>query len=77
MSTRPIMIMAGGTGGHVFPGLAVAKEICNRSGSVVWMGTRKGLEGRLVPEAGIEVEWISVSGLRGRGVFAWIIAPFR
>ena len=77
MSTRPIMIMAGGTGGHVFPGLAVAKEICNRSGSVVWMGTRNGLEGRLVPEAGIEVEWISVSGLRGRGFFAWIIAPFR
>ena len=77
MSTRPIMIMAGGTGGHVFPGLAVAKEICNRSGSVVWLGTRKGLEGRLVPEAGIEAEWISVSGLRGRGVLAWILSPFR
>jgi UDP-N-acetylglucosamine--N-acetylmuramyl-(pentapeptide) pyrophosphoryl-undecaprenol N-acetylglucosamine transferase len=71
------MIMAGGTGGHVFPGLAVAKEICNRSGSVIWMGTRKGLEGRLVPEAGIEVEWISMSGLRGRGVLAWVLAPFR
>lgn len=75
--TAPIMIMAGGTGGHVFPGLAVAEEIRSRSGSVVWMGTRKGLEARLVPDAGIEVEWISVSGLRGRGVFAWLAAPFR
>ncbi len=77
MSDGPIMIMAGGTGGHVFPGLAVAEEIRSRSGSVVWMGTRKGLEARLVPDAGIEVEWISVSGVRGRGVFAWLLAPFR
>ena len=77
MSGGPIMIMAGGTGGHVFPGLAVAEEIRSRSGSVVWMGTRKGLEARLVPDAGIDVEWISVSGLRGRGVFAWVAAPFR
>ena len=77
MSAGPIMIMAGGTGGHVFPGLAVAEEIRNRSGSVVWMGTRKGLEARLVPDAGIEVEWISVSGLRGRGALAWLLAPFR
>lgn len=77
MSAGPIMIMAGGTGGHVFPGLAVAEEIRSRSGSVVWMGTRKGLEARLVPDAGIEVEWISVSGLRGRGMLAWLLAPFR
>ena len=77
MNAGPIMIMAGGTGGHVFPGLAVAEEIRSRSGSVVWMGTRKGLEARLVPDAGIDVEWISVSGLRGRGVLAWLAAPFR
>jgi len=77
MSAGPIMIMAGGTGGHVFPGLAVAEEIRSRSGSVVWMGTHKGLEARLVPAAGIEVEWISVSGVRGRGPTAWLAAPFR
>ena len=77
MSAGPIMIMAGGTGGHVFPGLAVAEEIRSRSGSVVWMGTHKGLEARLVPAAGIEVEWISVSGVRGRGPAAWLVAPFR
>ncbi len=77
MSDGPIMILAGGTGGHVFPGLAVANELRQRSKSVVWMGTRAGLEARLVPEAGIEVEWISVSGIRGRGPLAWIMAPFR
>ena len=77
MSEGPIMILAGGTGGHVFPGLAVANELRQRSKSVVWMGTRAGLEARLVPEAGIEMEWISVSGIRGRGPLAWVIAPFR
>ncbi len=77
MSGSPIMILAGGTGGHVFPGLAVANELRQRSKTVVWMGTRKGLEARLVPEAGIEVEWISVSGVRGRGPLAWLMAPFR
>ena len=71
MSDGPIMIMAGGTGGLVFPGLAVAEEIRSRSGSVVWMGTRKGLEARLVPDAGIEVEWISVSGVRSWRV-CWV-----
>ena len=77
MSKGPIMILAGGTGGHVFPGLAVAKEISKSSVSVVWMGTRKGLEAKVVPEEGIEVEWISVTGLRGRGIMAWVFAPFR
>lgn len=77
MNAGPIMILAGGTGGHVFPGLAVAKVLREREQSVVWMGTRKGLEARLVPEAGINIEWISVSGIRGRGPLAWLIAPFR
>jgi len=77
LTAGPIMILAGGTGGHVFPGLAVAAELRAQSSPVVWMGTRKGLEARLVPEAGIEVEWISVAGLRGRGPAAWIAAPFR
>jgi UDP-N-acetylglucosamine--N-acetylmuramyl-(pentapeptide) pyrophosphoryl-undecaprenol N-acetylglucosamine transferase len=77
MTRGPIMIVAGGTGGHVFPGLAVARVLRDRARAVVWMGTHKGLEARLVPQAGIEIEWITVSGLRGRGVLAWLAAPFR
>lgn len=77
MKGAPVMIMAGGTGGHVFPALAVAEELRGRAQPVVWMGTRKGLEARVVPAAGIEMEWISVAGLRGRGAGAWLAAPFR
>jgi UDP-N-acetylglucosamine--N-acetylmuramyl-(pentapeptide) pyrophosphoryl-undecaprenol N-acetylglucosamine transferase len=71
------MIMAGGTGGHVFPALALARLLRERSYGIVWLGTRRGLEARLVPEAGIEVEWISVSGLRGKGLLTLLAAPFR
>ena len=77
MSGGPIMIMAGGTGGHVFPGLAVAAELKARQRDVVWLGTRRGLEARLVPQHGIDIEWISIAGVRGRGIWAWISAPFR
>ncbi len=77
MSTAPIMIMAGGTGGHVFPGLAVAEILRDRDQSVVWLGTHRGLEAELVPARGIEIEWISIAGVRGRGVFAWLVAPFK
>ena len=77
MNGAPVMIMAGGTGGHVFPALAVAEELRGRAQPVVWMGTRKGLEAKVVPAAGIEMEWISIAGLRGRGAAAWLAAPFR
>jgi len=73
--TQPVMIMAGGTGGHVYPALAVADELQSRGVPVVWLGTRKGIEARLVPEAGIAVEWLGVSGLRGKGVFTLLLAP--
>lgn len=77
MSAAPIMIMAGGTGGHVFPGLAVAEILRARNRTVVWLGTDRGLEATLVPARGIEMERIAIAGIRGRGLLAWIAAPFR
>ncbi|NNC76461.1 MAG: undecaprenyldiphospho-muramoylpentapeptide beta-N-acetylglucosaminyltransferase [Woeseiaceae bacterium] len=69
--------MAGGTGGHVYPALAVAKALQAHSQEVVWLGTRRGLEARVVPASGIEMEWIQVSGLRRKGIVALIVAPFQ
>lgn len=77
MSERPILIMAGGTGGHVYPALAVADALRECAREVVWLGTRRGLEARVVPAAGIEIEWIGISGLRGKGVVTRLLAPFR
>ncbi|ADJ27197.1 undecaprenyldiphospho-muramoylpentapeptide beta-N-acetylglucosaminyltransferase [Nitrosococcus watsonii] len=72
-----VLIMAGGTGGHVFPALAVADRLRAWGAEVVWMGTRHGLEAELVPKAGYPIEWISVSGLRGKGLTHWLRAPFK
>ncbi len=74
---QKVIIMAGGTGGHVFPGLAVAKQLREQGVDVHWLGTRKGLESRLVPEAGLPLHFISISGLRGKGVKDVLLAPFR
>jgi UDP-N-acetylglucosamine--N-acetylmuramyl-(pentapeptide) pyrophosphoryl-undecaprenol N-acetylglucosamine transferase len=76
MKEAPILIMAGGTGGHVFPALAVAHELIARNRNVVWLGTRRGIENRLVPAAGIALEHIRVSGLRRKGALSWLLAPF-
>lgn len=74
---RPIIVTAGGTGGHVIPALSIAKELQARGWPVVWLGTRAGIEARLVPEAGLPVRWISVSGVRGKGKAALLLAPFK
>ena len=72
-----VLIMAGGTGGHVFPGLAVAKRLQEQGVQVDWLGTHKGLEARLVPEAGIPIHFITISGLRGKGWKDLLLAPWR
>lgn len=72
-----LMVMAGGTGGHVFPALAVAKELQSKGVEITWLGTRRGLEATVIPEHNIDIEWISVEGLRGKGVLSLLFAPFR
>ncbi|HLK71485.1 MAG TPA: undecaprenyldiphospho-muramoylpentapeptide beta-N-acetylglucosaminyltransferase [Steroidobacteraceae bacterium] len=77
MSAPLALIMAGGTGGHVFPALALARELRAREWRVVWLGTRRGLEAKLVPADGFAIEWLSVGGLRGKGIAVWLSAPLR
>jgi UDP-N-acetylglucosamine--N-acetylmuramyl-(pentapeptide) pyrophosphoryl-undecaprenol N-acetylglucosamine transferase len=77
MSGRPILVMAGGTGGHVYPALAVARALQARSREVVWLGTERGLEARVVPAAGIDMEWIAIKGLRRKGLLALLLAPLQ
>ena len=67
-STPLVLIMAGGTGGHVYPALAVATELLERGYRVAWVGTRRGLEARVVPAAGIELHFLSVRGVRGKNL---------
>lgn len=76
MSERPVMILAGGTGGHIFPALAVAEVLRARAVPVVWLGTRTGLEARVVPAARIPMDWLDVGGLRGKGAGGWLRAPW-
>jgi len=71
-----ILIMAGGTGGHVFPALAVAKQLAEDGINVVWLGTQKGIESRVVPEHGINIEYLTVTGLVGSGMKRKLTAPF-
>lgn len=77
MSGARILIMAGGTGGHVFPALAVAHYLTERGHHVSWLGTRRGMESDLVPANGFDIDYISIAGLRGNGVLGWLTAPLR
>ena len=75
--TKRIVIMAGGTGGHIFPALAVAQFLQTQGWQVSWLGTKAGLESRVIPEAGIEIDWLSVSGVRGKGILSKVSAIFK
>jgi UDP-N-acetylglucosamine--N-acetylmuramyl-(pentapeptide) pyrophosphoryl-undecaprenol N-acetylglucosamine transferase len=72
-----VLIMAGGTGGHVFPALACAYELQARGYEVHWLGTPRGIENELVPQAGLPLHLIQVSGLRGKGLLSLIKAPLQ
>jgi UDP-N-acetylglucosamine--N-acetylmuramyl-(pentapeptide) pyrophosphoryl-undecaprenol N-acetylglucosamine transferase len=75
--TRTLMIMAGGTGGHVMPGLAVAAEMQRRAWNVVWLGSPAGMEAGLVSGAGLLMHPVRFSGLRGKGLAAAVLLPIR
>lgn len=76
-SGKTLLVMAGGTGGHIYPALACAQRVIEQGGRVCWLGTKRGLESQIVPAAGINIEYIDIAGLRGNGVLGWLKAPFR
>ncbi len=77
MIKKRILIMAGGTGGHVFPALAVADHLRKQGWDIHWLGTKVGLEATIVPKANIPVHYIDIKGLRKNGLVGWCLAPLR
>lgn len=77
LDLKRVLIMAGGTGGHVFPGLALAACLQQQGVEVHWLGTDRGLESKLVPDSGFQLHRISIGGVRGKGLKTLLAAPYR
>ncbi|MDO5053716.1 MAG: undecaprenyldiphospho-muramoylpentapeptide beta-N-acetylglucosaminyltransferase [Pasteurella oralis] len=73
---KRLLVMAGGTGGHVFPAIAVAQCLQEHGWEICWLGTKDRMEAQLVPKHGIPIRFIQISGLRGKGIKALLAAPF-
>ncbi len=72
---KTLMVMAGGTGGHIFPGIAVAEELRARGWRIVWMGNPEGMEARIVPPRGYDTAWVRFGALRGKGLLRKLMLP--
>ncbi|WP_339769649.1 undecaprenyldiphospho-muramoylpentapeptide beta-N-acetylglucosaminyltransferase [uncultured Paraglaciecola sp.] len=75
--SKTLLVMAGGTGGHVFPGLAVAQALKEQNWHIHWLGTAERMEADLVPKAGFEISFIDIAGVRGNGLLRLLAAPFK
>ena len=74
---KKVLVMAGGTGGHVFPALAMAKAFEAKGAKIMWLGTQAGIEARVVPENDIDIYYLDVAGVRGQGIKRLVMAPLK